>query len=171
MPALPLLATFNRGCRSGARREVAMFRHILIATDGSELADKAVAKGLALGKQLNARVTAVTVTEPWDALSMAALAERGLPNPVADYQERMTATANRVLWAVSETARKQGHPCATLYVKDRAPAEGILETAKAQGCDLIVMASHGRRGISKLLLGSQANKVATMSTVSVLICR
>ena len=148
-----------------------MFKHILIATDGSELAGKAVAQGLTLAKQLKAKATAVTVTEPWDALSMAALAERGLPNPVADYDERMTAAGNRVLWTVSEAAKKHDQPCTTLYVKDRYPAEGILETAKSQGCDLIVMASHGRRGLSKLLLGSQASKVVTLSPVPVLVCR
>jgi nucleotide-binding universal stress UspA family protein len=135
-----------------------VYKHILIATDGSELAQKAVAQGLALAKQVNAKATAVAVTEPWDALSMAALAESRIPNPVADYEERMKAYANRVLWSVSEAAKKVGHPCLTLYVKD-------------QGCDLIVMASHGRRGLSKLLLGSQATKVVTLSPVPVLVCR
>jgi nucleotide-binding universal stress UspA family protein len=148
-----------------------VYKHILIATDGSELAQKAVAQGLALAKQVNAKATAVAVTEPWDALSMAALAESRIPNPVADYEERMKAYANRVLWSVSEAAKKVGHPCLTLYVKDRQPAEGIIETAKGQGCDLIVMASHGRRGLSKLLLGSQATKVVTLSPVPVLVCR
>lgn len=148
-----------------------MFKHILIATDGSELADKAVAQGLALAKALGAKATAVTVTEPWDALSMAALAESQIRNPVADYEERMAAVANRILWSVGEEAKKQGVPCATVYMKDRHPAEGILETAQAQACDLIVMASHGRRGLARLLLGSQANKVVTLSPVPVLICR
>ena len=61
--------------------------------------------------------------------------------------------------------------CETLHVKNQFPAEGIIEAAKAQGCDLIVMASHGRRGLSRLLLGSQANRVVTQSTIPVLICR
>jgi nucleotide-binding universal stress UspA family protein len=148
-----------------------MFKHILIATDGSELAEKAVAHGIALARHLNAKATAVTVTEPWDALSMAALAERNVRNPVADYEEGMAAGANRVLWSVGEVAKRLGYPCSTTYVKDRHPAEGIIETAKAQGCDLIVMASHGRRGLSKLLLGSQANKVVTLSPTPVLIYR
>jgi nucleotide-binding universal stress UspA family protein len=72
-----------------------MFKHILIATDGSELAQKAEAAGLTLAKELKAKVTALTVTEPWDALSMAALADRGVPNPVADYDEAVAASANR----------------------------------------------------------------------------
>src|SRR5512145_3062530 len=134
-----------------------MFEHILIATDGSALGDKAVLQGLALAKALNAKATAVTVTEPWDALSMAAIAESQMRNPIADYEERMTAAANRILRSVAEKAKKLDVPCATIYLKDRHPAEGIIETAQVQLCDLIVMASHGRRGIARLLIASQAN--------------
>src|SRR5262245_24300027 len=136
-----------------------MFKHILIATDGSELADQAVQQGLALAKAVNAQATIVTVTEPWDALSMAAIAEARMRNPVADYDERMAAAANRILWSVAEKAKTMDVPCTTVYVKDRHPAEGIIETAQVHVCDLIVMASHGRRGLSKLLIGSQATEV------------
>jgi nucleotide-binding universal stress UspA family protein len=148
-----------------------MYKHILIGTDGLELAQRAEEAGLALAKALGAQVTVVTVTEPWDALSMAALAERGRRDPVADYDEGVAAAAKRILAAASETAKRIGIACATLHVKDKHPAEGIVETAKAKGCDLIVMASHGRRGISKLLLGSQAAKVVTLSPVAVLVSR
>jgi nucleotide-binding universal stress UspA family protein len=148
-----------------------MYKHILIATDGSELAQKAEAAALELAKALGAKVTAVTVTEPWESLSMAALAESGIPNPVADYEEQMSAAAQRVLFGVSEAAKKAGVACTTLHMKDMHPAEGIIQAAKDRGCDAIVMASHGRRAISRLLLGSQANKVVTLSTVPVLVCR
>jgi len=148
-----------------------MFKHILIATDGSELAQKAEAAGLALAKALGGQATAVTVTEPWEALSMAALAERGVPNPVADYDESMRAAANRILFGVKEAAKKLGIACATVHAKDRYPADGIIETAQERGCDVIVLASHGRRGLSRVLLGSQATKVVTLSPVPVLICR
>lgn len=148
-----------------------MFKHILIGTDGSELAGNAVAQGLALAKALNAQVTVATVTEPWDALSMAALADRNVPNPVANYDESAAAAANRILWSAKETAKQQDQACRTLHIKDRYPAEGILEAAKAEGCDLIVIASHGRRGVARLLLGSQASKVVTLSPVPVLIFR
>ena len=149
-----------------------MFKHILIATDGSELAEKAIAHGIELAKHLKVKVTAVTVTKSWDALSMAALAERNIPNPVADYEERMAASANRILWSVTEAAKKLGQPCSTIYVKDRHPADRILETAGTLDCDLIVMASHGRRGLSRMQLGSQANKVVTLlSLTPVRICR
>lgn len=148
-----------------------MFKHILIPTDGSELSQKALTTGLALAKALEAKATAVTVTEPWDALSMAALAERNMPNPVADYEEGVAATANRILWGARETAKTMEVACTTVHVKDKQPAAGIIDTAKERGCDLIVMASHGRRGVSKLLLGSQATKVVTLSHVPVLVCR
>lgn len=148
-----------------------MYKHILIATDGSELAHKAVTTGLSLAKMLGAKVTAITVTEPWDALSMAALAERGMPNPVADYDERTAAAANQILWSVAESAKKQGIACHTAHANNRHAAEGIIEAATQQGCDLIVMASHGRRGLSKMFLGSQATKVVTLSALPVLVCR
>jgi nucleotide-binding universal stress UspA family protein len=153
------------------QEEVAMFKHVLIATDGSELADKAVQQGLALAKALNAKATAVIVTEPWDALAMAAVAESQLRNPIADYEGRMAAVAGRILQSVAGRAKKLDVACATVHVKDRHPAEGIIETAQAQMCDLIVMASHGRRGLAKLLIGSQANRVVTLSPVPVLVCR
>jgi nucleotide-binding universal stress UspA family protein len=127
--------------------------------------------GLALAAALNAEVTAVTVTEPWDALSMAAKAERAPKNPIIDYEERMAAVANRILGSVATAAKKRDVPCTTVYVKDKHPAEGIIDTAQTRGCDLIVMASHGRRGLAKLLLGSQASKVVTLSPVPVLVCR
>jgi nucleotide-binding universal stress UspA family protein len=148
-----------------------VFKHILIATDGSDLADKAVHQGLALAKALNAEATAVTVTEPWDALSMAAIAEAQMRSPLADYEERMAAAANRILGSVIEKAKELDVSCATVHVNDRHPAEGIIETAQVHMCDLIVMASHGRRGLAKLLIGSQANRVVTLSPVPVLICR
>jgi nucleotide-binding universal stress UspA family protein len=151
--------------------EIAMFTHILIATDGSELADKAVTQGLALAKALNAKATAVTATEAWDALSMAAAAEANRPSPVASYEKHMAAVASRILQSVTEAAKKLDVPCATVHAKDHHPAEGIIETAQAQGCDLIVMASHGRHGIAKLLLGSVASRVVVLSPVPVLVCR
>lgn len=142
-----------------------MYRHILIATDGSELAAKAVAAGLALGKQLNAKVTAVTATDPWSAIVTGEAAVAFL-----EYQKAAEKDAERILGEVSATAKAQGVKCDTVHVNDLA-AEGIITTAKARGCDLIVMSSHGRRGLARVLLGSQATRVLTFSSVPVLICR
>jgi nucleotide-binding universal stress UspA family protein len=145
-----------------------MYKHILIATDGSGLAIKAAEAGLMLAKKLSSRVTAVTVTEPWTAIMTP---EQALGIPINEYEKATAETANRVLAVVVELARKSDVACATVHVKDQYPAEGILDAAKKAGCDLIVMASHGRRGLGRLLLGSEAVKVLTHSTVPVLICR
>ncbi len=145
-----------------------MFTHILIATDGSELAAKAVAQGLEIAKGLGARVTAVNITEPWVAVAPSEVA---MAFPIKEYDESVAANAHRILSAVEAEAQKQSIPCATLHVKDQFPAEGIIEAAEKQACDLIVMASHGRRGLMRLLLGSQTIKVLSSSTVPVLVCR
>jgi nucleotide-binding universal stress UspA family protein len=145
-----------------------MFKHILIATDGSELAQKAVDQGLALAKAVGAKVTAVTVTEPWPVTLAGDVA---VTYPIEEYEQGAAESAGKVLAAATGAAGKSGVPCTPLHVKDRFPAEGIIEAAKSKGCDLIVMASHGRRGLSKLLLGSQATEVLTHSTVPVLVCR
>ena len=145
-----------------------MYKHLLIATDGSDLALKAVEQGLALAKALNAKATAITATESWTTI---ATGEMGMAFPIEEYETGCAENAAKILDAVSKLAAQAGVSCQTVHVKDQFAAEGIIETAKSLGCDLIVMASHGRRGISRLLLGSQANTVLTHSTVPVLICR
>jgi nucleotide-binding universal stress UspA family protein len=145
-----------------------MYKNLLIATDGSELAEKAVAHGVELAKALGAKVTAVIVSEPW---TVFATGEVGATFPVDEYERALEANATQVLGAVADRAKAAGVPCATKYVKDEFPADGIIAAAKEAGCDLIVMASHGRSGVSRLLLGSQANKVVTHSHIPVLVCR
>jgi nucleotide-binding universal stress UspA family protein len=144
-----------------------MYKHILIATDGSDLAGKAVVAGLDLARQLGAKVTAVKASEPWTAMSTG---EMALAFPVEDYEKAAAEDATRILDAVKAMAKKQGVACETVHVND-FPAEAIIATAKEKGCDLIVMSSHGRRGLARVLLGSQATSVLTQSTVPVLICR
>lgn len=145
-----------------------MYTHILIATDGSDLARKAVKQGLAIAKALGAKVTAINVTEPWIAVAPGEVA---MAFPIREYDDSVAANAQRILDSVEADANALGIPCETLHVKEQFPAEGIIECAREQGCDLIVMASHGRRGLMRFLLGSQAIKVLTQSTVPVLICR
>jgi nucleotide-binding universal stress UspA family protein len=148
-----------------------MYKHILIATDGSELATKALDHGLALAKRDNARVTVVTVTEPWSALEVAHEARLRRPDPIGHFEELAAAAANRILDDAVQRGNAHGVACERVHVKDQHPAEGIVATAKDTGCDLIVMASHGRRGVSRLLLGSQAYEVLTHCTVPALIVR
>ena len=145
-----------------------MYKHILIATDGSDLADKAIVQGVDLAKALGARVTVVTVTEPWATQVMG---DAAVAFPFDDYEKAVSANAADILAKAAAVVAKAGGTCATLHVKERWPAEGILETATSQACDLIVMSSHGRRGLTRLLLGSQAQNVVTHSTIPVLVCR
>jgi len=144
-----------------------MYKHILIATDGSQLAGKAVTAGLLLAKHLGAKVTTVTVSEPLTGLAVGAPA---FAFPIERYEEEAAESAARILAEVSTAAREQGIDCTTLNARGLA-AEAIIEAAKAGACDLIVMASHGRRGLARALLGSQAMRVLTLSHVPVLICR
>ncbi len=145
-----------------------MYAHILIASDGSELAGRAVEQGLTLAKTLGSKVTAVTVTEPWTA---AVSGEWAVAFPVEEYEKAAAANAHKILTQVHETAARIGIGCETVHVKDQFPAEGIVEEAKTRGCDLIVMGSHGRRGLARFVLGSQAMRVLTHSTTPMLICR
>lgn len=145
-----------------------MFAHLLIATDGSEFAEKAETAGLCLAKRIGARVTIMTATEPWSAMTIGE--PPAFNFPIDEYENAARRHAEEILARVSKAAAKLGIMCDAEHVLD-FPAEAIIETAKARACDLIVMASHGRRGLKKLMLGSQAQRVVTLSTLPVLICR
>lgn len=145
-----------------------MYKHLLIATDGSDLSQKAVEQAVALAKLLGARTSIVTVTEPWASV---AYGEMAYGFPIEEYEKNAATNAAAILTRAAETAKQAGVACECVHVKDKYPADGIVETATELGCDLIVMASHGRRGLSRLMLGSQANNVVTHSTIPVLICR
>lgn len=145
-----------------------MYKHILICTDGSNVGEKAVEQGLEIAKLAKARVTAIKVTEMWSALDVAG--KDGLAR-IEHYEKVAAEAANKILQAVAGEAERAGVPCDTVHVPDSHPAEGILATATARGCDLIVMGSHGRRGLNRLLMGSQANNVLNHAKVPVLVCR
>ena len=145
-----------------------MYKHLLIAIDDSVLAFGALDQGLALAKALDAKVTVATVTEPWTSVISG---EAAIAFPVDQYEQSAERSAKGTLSQAQEAAEKLNVQCDIVHVKDAFPADGILETANEKKCDLIVMGSHGRRGISRLLLGSQANDVVTQSAVPVLICR
>jgi nucleotide-binding universal stress UspA family protein len=149
-----------------------MSDHILIATDGSDVAESAIEQGLVLAKALGARVTFVTVTEPWwmVAPSGAAAREPGA-TPIEAYDERAAEWAGRVLEVAVAAAKARGISATAVHVPDEHPAEGIIATARTHGCTMIAMGSHGRSGLSRLLLGSQSIRVATHAPIPVLICR
>jgi len=148
-----------------------MYKRILIATDGSDIAGKAVSHGIALAKECNTPLSVVTVTDMWSAFDMAHDSRSGVKDPIGNYEALAAAGAKRILERAGETAKSHGLDCNLIHVSDMNPAEGIIATAEQIGADLIVMASHGRRGVGRLLLGSQANEVVTRSKVPVLIVR
>lgn len=148
-----------------------MVTNMLIATDGSALADKAVDEGLALASKTGARVTAITVTEGWSALEMTERARAGSPNPVDDFAKIAERRASEVLSRVQAKADALQVKCETVHRPDSTPAEAIVAEADKRDCDMIVMASHGRRGIDKLLVGSQTLRVLALTTRPVLVYR
>jgi nucleotide-binding universal stress UspA family protein len=147
-----------------------MHKHILIATDGSELATQAVRHGVDLAKQLGAKVTMVTGTELWSVIEMVRHAH-DKRNPIEAYEEIATAHANKVLSEASAIAQQAGLLCETVHMKDLKPAEAIIEAAQKNGCDLIVIASHSRTGVNKFLLGSVTSRVLALTTIPVLVYR
>lgn len=148
-----------------------MYRRILIATDGSELADKALAHGMSLAKILGVPVVVVTVTESWSSLDLARAARHGTSNPISQYEEMAISAASNILAKAGEIAKSHGVTCELVHIQDQHPAEGIIQAATERGCDLIVMHAHGRRGLSRMLLGSQSNEVLIRSKVPALIVR
>jgi len=145
-----------------------MHRHILIPTDGSELSQKAIDYGMALAKSVNAKVTVLTVSTPFYTL----VVEPGMVTDTPEqYGKRMATLAAKYLNVAKEAALAAGVSCDTMHVEHDHPYLAIIETASQKSCDLIVMASHGRRGISAIVLGSEAVKVLTHSTIPVLVFR
>ena len=145
-----------------------MYKRILIATDGSELADKAVATGLTLAKQLEASIVAVHVTEPWATDIAPELKNEPF---LREYSGACANHAAKILGAVAARARAVGVDYIVRHIPDRYVADSILDAVAEFGCDLIVMASHGRRGIARFVMGSDANEVLVRSHLPVLICR
>jgi nucleotide-binding universal stress UspA family protein len=150
-----------------------MYKSILLPIDGSELSLRAAQHGVALARALGARVTAVMVTTPW-AIQFArepAVVVPGVLVPENEYDLRTEQAARNCLRVVTDEARTAGVPSKALHVGHRDPYVAILDAARQEGCDLIVMASHGRRGLMGLLLGSETLKVLTHSTIPVLVYR
>ena len=142
-----------------------MYRHI--PTDGSDLAERAVAHGLALAKSVGAKVTIIIADEQIG--SWLLFAEAGTAEQFANYTEEIKKHAAKVLDRGANAAKQAGVPCDTVHVQDVQPYAGIIATATDRGCDLIVMASHGRSGLSAVVLGSVTNKVLTHTKVPVLV--
>ncbi len=144
-----------------------MYQRILVPTDGSDITEKSVAAAVGLAKSLGARLYALSVKEPFP---YSAISEMQPTPPQEFFQTQDRLAASRVR-QVSEAAAAAAVPCETLTVEALHPWEAIIEQARAQACDLIVMASHGRRGVTALLLGSETQKVLTHTKIPVLVVR
>lgn len=145
-----------------------MLDNVLIPTDGTELSAKAAAYGVQLAKKLGAKVTAVTVTAPAEAIMVG---EVQVVRHPAEYEQRVATESAKMLDVVASLAKAAGVPCETVQARDELPWHGILQTAKAKSADVIVIASHGRRGLSAMVIGSETQKVVNHSSIPVMIYR
>lgn len=145
-----------------------MYKTILMATDGSALAAKGIEQGLELSVVLKSNAIIMTATEPWEP-GMSGWG--GSSTLITEYQNRAKNVATELLATWQQRAEELKVPCQTIHMTDRFPADAILQVAKENEVELIVMASHGRRGLGRVLMGSQANSVVTRSNIPVLIVR
>jgi len=145
-----------------------MYANILIPTDGSELSGQAAAHGIALAKRLDSKITLLTVLPPFHVLTTDT---QMIEDTRAAYKVRMLAQAETILGAAAQVAQSAGMACATVHAEHEHPYQAIINTAKSHDCDLIVMASHGRHGISAIVLGSETVKVLTHCKIPVLVHR
>ncbi|TCV96831.1 universal stress protein [Biostraticola tofi] len=150
-----------------------MYQHILLSTDGSDVAQQGIDQGLSLAQKLGAKVTIITVTEQLHTYAGPAGGAGWIPAPdeMVAYEAGRKEAAERVLAKAKAAAGRLGVEAQTIHRPDALPAEAIIATARERGCNLIVMSSHGRRGLDRLLLGSQTSEVLAQSPIPVLVIR
>lgn len=147
-----------------------MFKHIMIPTDGSELSDKAIVAGVEFAREVKARVTGFMAVPQYQLPSQAELMARHGVSP-SQHEEKVGRLADEALKKIAERAGAAGVDFDVEFVQSDSPYEAIIGAAQKHGCDLIFMASHGRRGISALLHGSQTQAVLTHSDIPTLVYR
>lgn len=145
-----------------------MYKKILIPTDGSNLSDSAVRHGLDLAAESRAQVVVLTVTTPFHIL---ALDPAMISDTAADYEKSVTSHAAAILERAKCAATAKNVKCETVHVERDHPYEAIIQVAAVKGCDAILMASHGRRGATAVILGSETVKVLTHSKLPVIVYR
>jgi nucleotide-binding universal stress UspA family protein len=146
-----------------------MFNNILFPTDGSELSDKAAATVIDLARIHGGRIVTISVLQPYPFLP---LGDTGVAIPdMGVYETRMMDITKDNVSKVAAAARAAGVPCETVTSMAGSPYEAIVDAAQKHGCDAIVMASHGRKGLNKLFLGSETQKVLAHTNLPVLVLR
>ena len=144
-----------------------MYRSILVPTDGSDITAKAVQTAITLAKTLGAKLATISVKEPFPYSAISEMQ----PVPPQEFFDAQERVARQRVQGVVDTAKAEGLACQAHTVEALHPWEAILDHAKNQNVDLIVMASHGRRGLSALLLGSETQKVLTHTDLQVLVVK
>ncbi len=144
-----------------------MFKRILVLTDGSELSNKAVEGAARFAKPLGATLVITTVTEPYSYTNLSEYR----PESIEQYEDRMSSEAQERLNAARKLAEDLGVVATTTMVKSFSPGEAIIDQAKRNDCDIVFMASHGRKGLAAVLLGSETQKVLTNSHIPVMVYR
>jgi nucleotide-binding universal stress UspA family protein len=147
-----------------------MFRHLLVPTDGSQLSQATVNRAVSFAKEAGARITFFCAEQAFPAMyyGMGAIFDAHAP---AKFHEEVDSVAHDILDAAEKQAQAAGVECSKMTLISDEPYEAIIEAATRNACDLIFMASHGRRGSSALLLGSETHKVLTHSKIPVLVYR
>lgn len=145
-----------------------MFKHILIPTDGSELSEIAIKNGVQFAKEAHAKITGITVTPPFHYSGRDAIQ---ITDSIEQYTAQAKTMAERHLHTLKEEASKAGVDCELVHCSSDHPYEEIVKTAENHHCDVIFQASHGKRGISALIWGSETQKVLTHSKIPVLVFR
>lgn len=148
-----------------------MFKHILLPTDGSQLSERAVQRGIKFAKEIGARVTSVHVIPEFRMMADDSFVLPTSPDLKRRYDKQAKARAGAMLDKIGESAKAAGVQYEGVSVVGDVAFKAIIDTAKKRKCDLIMMASHGRRGLSGLLLGSETAKVLTHSKIPVLVVR
>ena len=145
-----------------------MFKHILLPTDGSELSAAAIQQGIRFAKSIGAKVTGLCVMPLQQMLFYDMVIPR---EAFAQTTQPWKELAETYLAAIEKGAKKAEVECSVVYERSDSPYEVIIRVAEQKGCDLIMMASHGRRGVKALLIGSETQKVLTHSRIPVLVYR
>jgi nucleotide-binding universal stress UspA family protein len=149
-----------------------MYKHILVPTDGSELSHQAVTHAIKLAKAVRAKMTAVYVVGSYhQVLPVEGFATPEVPSLEQRLEEEEATRAKQILGPIKEAAKTAGVECDVIVATSEVPYEMIIDQATRFGCDLIIMASHGRSGLQGILLGSVTQKVLTHSKIPVLVCR
>ena len=148
-----------------------MYKHILIPIDGSPTADKAIEAGIEFARGARAKVTLFTAVAEYQPPSEADIMGRRKTVSLWDHERLSRDKAQAILRPAAERLRAAGIECATAYADRNRPHEAIIDAARAHGCDLILMSSHGRRGLSELWYGSETHAVLKHSSIPTLVYR